>query len=130
MGFGSVLCWQTWQNHDSFQCFTVLYRLASIHVLFKIKSIWATQSECLLPRGKLPIVGARRNSAPLDMEVSSASVINGDHGDLAANSGQIIRLLAVCTRFYALLCSIQLHFAANRKQLMLSYPVWVSWNYV
>ena len=43
---------------------------------------------------------------------------------LASNRGWIIRLFAT-EPFYSHLCSIQLHFAADRKQLMTSNPTWL-----
>ena len=68
----------------------------------------------------LPIGGGRQNTAPLIFTIY-ADILRVTSSNLALNRGRVVRLRQLDPS-YALFCSIQLHFAADQKQLTMSYP--------
>ena len=88
---------------------------------------FTAQIKLLLTLTRSPpiITGARRYDAPLNLEIS-ANVVCVISGDLASNQCRIIRLsLCMLGPFYAILCCIHSHFAADRKKPLTSYPVYL-----
>ena len=61
-----------------------------------------------------------RNAPPFSLKTTT-HIPSFIGGDLLSNRGRIIRLCRL-NLFYALVCSIQLHFAVDRKPLVTSYP--------